>query len=576
MAKRLVSVDEKYNFPKPLEDRLAAYRGTISSGSVNDIRDPGRYALITTQVDDLPLKTPGHLDVMPTQYLTQIFTPWGRVDQYKRWISGGVWQPWQVQQHYKGEPSVPLDDLKDPGEYFYAASNTPNSPFPGAWIAVTVKRNGSTSNVFQTAHSSGATPQVASRTWSNSSKAWTDWSYFVLGAKGAEYLTSDSLSGALSEMGSGGNGTKLVPLAMTQMGTGTPQPTSQGAVRWSRRYAVAPTRVRVHLANYNAGWSPWTGADMQVASVRVGKGTAEGGVEGAITVATSGTIPGQSGEYVSRWVDLSLKDGDHVALTVAWTGGDGATTNLQVFQGGGWTIGAASSAASSSVDGWTRTQTTPFFAWLEAEVPAATPVVLGHGTSTVTGTASANPVGDSFVAKYAYSQGSLPVLVTHHGSTMTSWTTDAAKWDQYPGINLKSIVDATITYAGGNDLAVEGITATEMQTRMTDYLKVLQSKVKGPVYVGLLSPSNKPANVEVVRRAVNAWLMGLPSGIRGTFDFPAAIGDAANEDLEPAYSADGLHPNTAGQQRLADLVTACPVTPFTLAPSKLKALAALL
>lgn len=573
---------ETVTIPKALADANSYtdetkwFRGTVTSGSANEIRTPGRHTVTTANVTDLPLSVQGHLDVLPTQFPVQIFTPWGRVGQYQRWTVNNVWQPWQMLQHYKGEPSVPLNDLKDPGEYFYAASNTANSPFPGAWVAVTVKRNGSTSNVFQTAHSSGAKPQVATRTWSNSSKTWTDWSYFVLGAKGVEYLTADSLAGAVSGLGGNGNGTKLVPLAMTQMGTGTPQPTDQGAVRWSRRYAVAPTRVRVHLANYNAGWSPWTGSDIQIASIRVGKGTAEGAVEGAVTVAATGSIPGQSGEYVSRWVDLSLQDGDHVALTVAWTGGDGTTTNLQIFQGGGWTAGTAGSASSPNVDGWTRTQTTPFFAWLEAEVPATTPVVLGHGTSTVTGTASADPVGDSFVSKYAYSQGSLPVLVTHHGSTMTSWSTDAVKWDQYPGVNLKSIVDATITYAGGNDLAVEGMTAAEMQTRMADYLKVLQSKVKGPVYVGLLSPSNKPASVEVVRRTVNTWLKGLPSGIRGTFDFPLAIGDAADEDLEPAYSADGLHPNAAGQQRLADLVSACPVTPFALAPSKLKALAALL
>lgn len=182
-----------------------------------------------------------------------------------------------------------------------------------------------------------------------------------------------------------------------------------------------------------------------------------------------------------------------------------------------------------------------------------------------------DPVGAAWPALYAYQQGALPVLMGQHGSTMANWVTSNGRWGLYGGIE-RGVVDAVVVCLGQNDLAAAGMDLATLKTRYAE-VRAAHARYKAPVYIGGLTPSTKAPAVEAVRRDFNTWLKTLPSGERGFFDFAAAVGDSADEDLAPAYSADGLHPNGAGQQLMADQVLAAPVTPYTLSPAKLKALA---
>ncbi len=98
---------------------------------------------------------------------------------------------------------------------------------------------------------------------------------------------------------------------------------------------------------------------------------------------------------------------------------------------------------------------------------------------------------------------------------------------------------------------------------------------KQPVYLGAITPSNKSATVEQLRRDFNTWRAEPAQRERGVLDFAKAVGGSADEDLLPDHSADGLRPNTSGQAVMAGVVEAVPVTPFTLSPSKLRAFSAL-
>jgi lysophospholipase L1-like esterase len=59
---------------------------------------------------------------------------------------------------------------------------------------------------------------------------------------------------------------------------------------------------------------------------------------------------------------------------------------------------------------------------------------------------------------------------------------------------------------------------------------------------------------EATRQQVNAWIRTSPA-FDGVADFDAAIRDPQRPDrVLPAYQADPLHPNVAGQRAMADSI----------------------
>src|SRR5699024_6507847 len=89
--------------------------------------------------------------------------------------------------------------------------------------------------------------------------------------------------------------------------------------------------------------------------------------------------------------------------------------------------------------------------WFEAEAPANAPVIMVNGDSISIGTATSNPVQDSWVAIHARERGALPLLMSQHGSGMSWWGANSTRWDDmYPGVDVKP--DAIITALGQNDL----------------------------------------------------------------------------------------------------------------------------
>lgn len=407
------------------------------------------------------------------------------------------------------------------------------------------------------------------------------WSTWTKQPTRAELDALTSRISALEDSGApvGKSGMKVVPLTMTAPGTPlSTSSTTDGSVRWVRQYAVMPKRVRIHVSNRNTGNS-LAGTNLSLSAIRVGVGDALGGYSNGVVATSGGTIPGGVNELVTPWVTIpELEDGGFINVTVSWYVA-GANVTLQHNQGGGWTAPDDSHAGEADVTtsgAWTRSQTTPLHCWIEAEVPANTPVLLANGDSITVGTATADPVGDSWAAKYAYDNGALPVILAMHGSTMANWTAGAVRWSQYGTFALSPVVDAIVTTLGQNDLAAAGMDLATLQARHTAFMTALRGVFpKQPVYLGAITPSNKNATLEQLRRDFNTWRAESAQRERGVLDFATVVGGSADEDLLPEYSADGLHPNTAGQMAMAALVSSLPVTPYTLSPAKLKALSAL-
>lgn len=563
-----------------LDFRLTIPRGdwkqpTISSGSLNDLTVQGSYPVNSLSVTNLPVQALGILTTSGTTYPIQEYATWETIPRLfaRRW-TGSAWAGW-AQQTWR-TPDVPsgtdFNTLTTPGYSGVVTTSVTNGPTGAGIGLVEVLVLGT--GVVQRYTTWETAPRVWLRRGATSGTGWLPWQEQPSPARitGMESRVT-ALEG---KVGGGGSGMKVVPLTMTAPGTPLSTTTDAGSVRWVRRYAHMPRRVRVHVANRNPG-NALNGAQLNIAAIRIGAGDAEGGYTGGVVAQSGGTLAADGTETVTPWVTVpSLSDGGYLNVTVSWWGG-GGTATLQHNQGGGWTAANTAAAGEATTAAWTRSQTTPLHCWVEAEVPAHVPVIVAQGDSITVGTASADPVGDSWASVYAHEMGALPVILAMHGSTMTHWTAGAPRWSQFGTFDLGPIADAIVTTIGQNDLASAGITSADLTARHAMFMDALRGVFPTqPVYLGEITASNKAAAVEVVRREFNTYRATLPKGERGVIPWGAALATSDDEALRPEYTSDNLHPNTAGQAVMSGVVESVPVTGRVLTSGQVAALAALI
>lgn len=538
----------------------------ISSGSLASISKPGSYPVTALAVEDKPVNRLGVVSVQGANNGVQLYLTWENPPRiFIRQKTATGWGAWSSigWKHPDVASGTNFDDLVSHGVYGVVTSSTTGGP-AGAGIGVL--------EVFTLGHGAihrYTTWEDKPRTWERrgnlSTKVWSPWNPVV---KEAAPVASETPKETASA-----SGTKVVPMAITCPGTPLAMATTAGAVRWARSFAHAPKRVRIHVKNANAG-NALSGDALTLDSIRVGGGSQSGDVSASVIAHAGGVqIPGNSGEIVTGWVGVpGIEDGGSLVITVSWRGGDGVT-KLQKNQGGGWVTADPALASAASTAGWEYSKETPLHVWVEAEVPACAPVILGHGDSITVGTASSMPVEDSWVAQLARKIGAVPVILAMHGSKMTNWGAGAVRWKLYGDFDLSSVVDVVVTTLGQNDLAEAGMTAGTLKSRHESMMAALRGIFPHqPVFYGAITPSNKPAAVEVVRREFNAYRRGLPLSARGYIDFAIAVGGSADEDLLKEYSADGLHPNTLGQAVMAEVVERVRIAPRCLTYSQMERL----
>lgn len=546
----------------------------LTSGDANTLAD-GRYMVRATGIANLPVAFLGQLDQYGgSPYPLQQYLTWEPVPRlYARRRTGSGWGTW-AQQTWR-TPDVPsgtdFNTLTTPGYSGVVTTSTTNGPTGAGIGLVEVLVLGS--GVIQRYTTWETAPRVWLRRGSTSGTGWLPWQEQPSPARvaGVESRVT-TLEGKVG----GGSGMKVVPLTMTAPGTPLTSTTDAGSVRWVRRYAHMPKRVRVHVVNRNPG-NALNGSALNLAAIRVGVGDAAGGYTNGVIAQSGGTLAGDGTETVTPWVTVpSLADGGYLSVSVSWWGG-GGTATLQHNQGGGWTATTTAAAADATTAGWTRSQTTPLHCWIEAEVPAHVPVMVAQGDSITVGTATDDPVGDSWASVYAYEMGALPVILAMHGSTMTHWTAGAVRWSQYGSFDLGGVGDVVVSTLGQNDLVAAGITAADLATRHSTFVDALRGVFpRQPIYLGEITASNKAASVEVVRREFNTHRATLPKGERGVIPWGAAVATGDDEALRPEYTNDSLHPNTAGQAVMSEVVESVPVTGRVLTSGQVAALSALI
>lgn len=344
---------------------------------------------------------------------------------------------------------------------------------------------------------------------------------------------------------------KVVPLALTTGQTGVAAPTAR-SYRVPLRFNAPIQRWRVHIRNWNPRLGTVVAAPVNMTGLWLADHAGNGLVSGTPhQISPAFSTPADGSEWVSGWQTTPLGGGVDRLLCFGYT----TTLSPPALVGGSYVFAEPDRAITPALTP-TRSLTTPFDIWIEAETPAPTPVIAGVGDSLTAGVGAFLPLHDSWLSQYARRIGGLPLHVAHAGDSMTGFLTvnpgKVTRWS-----NLAR-ADAVVWGLGSNDIASAN-TVARMQEDYAALLPVVEAAV-GPVrYVSTVQPRNSwDATAEAKRATWNTWVTTRPE-MRGVLDFSAVV-SADGDTLRPAYdSGDGTHLNTAGYGAEADSIT----TPLT-------------
>jgi lysophospholipase L1-like esterase len=155
------------------------------------------------------------------------------------------------------------------------------------------------------------------------------------------------------------------------------------------------------------------------------------------------------------------------------------------------------------------------------------------------------------------------VSVLNFGMGANNLTVPGTNEDQDPGtvrferdvLGRADKIRWLIVFIGVNDMIYSGVTAEAIIAAYEDIIE--RSHAEGiAVYGATITPfeSHTQGDPLAIRDAVNAWVLG-ENAFDAVIDFAAAVADPRKpSQLNPGISNDGLHPNQAGYEVLADNV----------------------
>ena len=504
----------------------------------------------------LPTSSYGWLEVLVladaqkryTWYPSTTRTPW------RNTVYNGTWTGWALAdttwEKRVLQPADAPKALTESGLYFYFSGSTATGH--GMPIgAVSTLENVIAGTTTRQIQRSIAGNQAYTR--SRSGTTWTDW----------ENLNGVADTVIPREITRAGSTVKSVPLALTlSAGDASTTITAADVLRFPIMFGTDIPRFRVHARNWNRRTNTTYTGTITVDGVYLSTGdTTTGAPSGTARQLLGGfTTPADGSEYVSPWVEgpIPANIGHLLSVSVASSTGDLSNPPASVFRtGGAW--------ASTKDTAGTHATRAPLEWWIEAEVPARTPVIGFYGDSISSGTGAAQPVFNSWPSRYCRRAGALPMHWCAPGTGMREHvdTYPNAKyfWSTWGGY---AAPDVAVAFMGQNDL----LQAADLTT-MQGYYKAVMPKIRqymAPVVHTLtLTPCElKSADQQQMCRDYNAWLKTSPLGERGVFDAAALLGDPAGTKLLPQYdSGDKLHPGDAGYTELAAKFTYPITTPKT-------------
>lgn len=347
----------------------------------------------------------------------------------------------------------------------------------------------------------------------------------------------------------------------------------QQNVRYPFKLSTGTKRVRLHIANYNdANDKEYIVPDLHLnMNVFIGRHrvTADGGLTGQFAVGCQAItnippgglpIPGST-EVVTDWMSIDIQAGLEYLLSLSYYN----PSRAPIASGMGFTWRSAPTGdvnVVGPVPGQSSSIKSPFSVWLEVEIPNTTPVVAHIGDSLLVGRESAYTLHDSYANKHAQMTGCMPRIYGIPGGRMHTYTEtpNTPKWNRWA--NLPT-ADACIIQMGSNDvfdLKAETGTALEtLKASLATLVPMVRERISPNIYLATIMPRNMAssgASINAVRRDYNDYLMTLPHGALGCFDFSGAVEDKANPDRVASHlvSEDNVHLLTGGYARMATAI----------------------
>jgi lysophospholipase L1-like esterase len=339
--------------------------------------------------------------------------------------------------------------------------------------------------------------------------------------------------------------------------------------------SVAGAAARVHLSN-RFGVNPVTISDVHVAlsSSQTGSVTIVAGSDHAITFGgtTSVTIPAGQ-EVSSDSIAFNVPALTDLAVSLYFPSGnnytnDNLTAQTYAWQQGWYANGDVSGATTiTPVD---STSQRYFLTGVDVQSPALTGTLVAFGASLTEGyedngaSQSTNHRWPDFLAQRLNSAG-INVGISNAGIAGNSLLSGSSTIFGQSGVS-RFMQDAVmqpnarwvvISDDPINDLQNPSITAASLEAGLTQIIgQAHAAQIK--VICSTLTPFGKSTRwnttVEQTREAIDTWLESSSSGCDAIFDQASAIADSSNsQQIAAQYdSGDGLHPNDAGYQAIAN------------------------
>lgn len=354
----------------------------------------------------------------------------------------------------------------------------------------------------------------------------------------------------------------------------TPLRSGRGArVRLSNRFGTQAVMFdRVYLGKQDAGARLRAGSNRRV----------------RFAGSTSVTVPAGA-EVSSDQVAISVRAFEHLAVSIYVAGSTGpATQDARALQTSFVTpSGLGDRSAQEGDDGFSLSITArPFLTEIETRAPRRHGVLVAVGDSITDGTQSSPTLalrGVDEDARYPdllarrLNEGGSRFAVLNAGIGGNAILTDGQGPFAFAGPSLLARLDTdviqhrrltdVILLAGINDLGLSAATSEGVIQGLEEAITRLHAVRTGArrrlnVLVGTIAPSGgallppyATADLDVRRQQINDYIR--TSGIGdGVVDFDQALRDPSDPSrLAPEYdSGDGLHPSSAGYQRMAEEV----------------------
>lgn len=572
MANRLVSVDESYRFPTPLEARLAGAFAGLVGGVVPAEQLPAASLASDSNVSalvDAPMTGAAideRINIRVTPVVEQITADYIAGDQAViDAAAAAVDANPKIAEITKGTQLLDpqLNNATETGRRFRQISNANataanNCPFPYIFELEVFPIGSTTGTNLQQvvwgASTFGGGIAVRSRYNGN----WTAWDIYQTEAK-----TLTKVQGMINSAVPA-SAKRTFPITLSFPGSTSVDTRTSVQVRVPIKLPATTKRWRVHLRNRNDRTGTVYPGALSLTGVGIGKhlldtGDLTGNFDGApTTVSGAATTPANGDDWVSPWSTYELKGYGEYLLSYGFTC---SAQDNHAGYGAAWTTGSASDVMVEVPAGAVLGRQPLLDVWIEAEFDAEVPAVAYFDSSSGVGIGAKYVGRQSYANVHALAHGVIPVIYAHSGSAMRVWNNSTTKDQKWASLSKP---DALYWGMGGNDLSDAGDLAT-MQQRFYDAWPIITAATSTNVHLGTLTARYGTANTPeftALRQEYNAWLETLPGGAVACWDRSGSVSNDTDDSVLEKYAAlpDTGHLNEAGYARSATAMAGSFVT----------------